>query len=130
MLDHQLNGDLSVISNLGEHGDVGLVPRKTDFWFYGDFPRLEALAGDLEPWGFSVDHWLEEPVGVVLTCETKVDFETFKELTPILVSQAQRHNLNYDGWETFVLKPESEKIEQPKAPKQSLLSKLFGAKKN
>lgn len=129
-LDHQLSGDLGVISNIGEHGDDGLVPRKTDFWFYGDIPSLRALAGDLEPWGFSVDHWLDEPVGVVLTCETKVDFETFKDLTPILVSQAERHDLDYDGWETFVIKPESEMIEQPKAPKQSLLSKLFGAKKN
>jgi hypothetical protein len=130
-LDHQLNGDLGVISNIEKNGDDGLTPRKTDFWFYGDIAALESLVTELGPWGFTVDHWLAEPEGVVLTCNSKVDYETFKEMTPILLAVAERHDVTYDGWETFIINPESAAAAPPEQPKpQSLLSRLFGARKN
>ena len=127
-IERQLNGDLGVISNLEKHGDDGRAVRKTDFWFYDARPALETAAVELQPWGYTVDHWLSDPEGVVLTTNTAVDFETFRNITPVLVGIADRHGLNYDGWETFVVLPESEAA-QPQKPK-SLLSRLFGKKDN
>lgn len=130
-LDRQLNGDLRVISNLQKNGDNGLVPRRTDFWFYGEPARLAFLVEELGPWGYAVDRWLEDPQGVVLFSETSVDFDTFREITPVLVGAAEKHGVEYDGWETFVVRPGIAEPAPATAPKpQSLLSKLFGAKKN
>jgi hypothetical protein len=127
-VEQQLNGDLGVISNLEKHGDDGRAVRKTDFWFYGGRGALEAAAVELQPWGYSIDHWLSDPEGVVLTTDTAVDFETFRDITPVLVEVADRHALNYDGWETFVALPKPHEAE-PQKPK-SLLSRLFGKKDN
>ena len=126
-VDRLLDGDRGVISHLEDSGDDGSVPRKTDFWFYGDSAALAKLAEDLGPWGYAIDHWLDDPEGVVLTGEIPANYETFCEVTPMLVSMAERHGVTYDGWETFVVRPEQEPVEP--AP-QSLLSRLFGAKKN
>ncbi len=129
-IEQQLNGDLGVISNLERNGDDGASARRTDFWFYGQRSDLVALAEELAPWGYSVDRWLDDPEGVVLFTDTSVDFETFRDVTPVLVGTAEKHGVTYDGWETFVVGPgvsEPASTEKPK-PK-SLLSKLFGGKK-
>lgn len=129
--ERQLNGDMSVISNLEKNGDDGITPRKTDFWFYGERASLERVVTELEPWGYSVDHWLDDPEGVVLTTKTAVDFGTFREVTPVLVAAAERQGVTYDGWETFVVRVDLTEPEPPAKPQtKSLLSKLFGAKKN
>ncbi len=130
-IEWQLNGDMAVISNLEKNGDDGATPRKTDFWFYGDKAALDGVVADLTPWGYAVDHWLEDPKGVVLTSETAVDVSAFLDVTPVLVATADKYGVTYDGWETFVVlpsatEPESAVLPQPK----SLLSKFFGAKKN
>lgn len=131
-VDEQLNGDLAVISNLKAHGDNGSVPRKTDFWFYGPTSGLQQVVAELGPWGYIVDHWINDPTGVVLSSETPVDFGSFREVTPVLVATAERHGVTYDGWETLVLQDEPPPTAQPSisAKPKSLLSKLFGAKKN
>ncbi|MFD1787280.1 ribonuclease E inhibitor RraB [Sphingomonas floccifaciens] len=129
--DRQLSGDMSVISNLSKNGDDGTAARKTDFWFYGATNALEALIADLTPWGFAIDHWLDEAEGVVLTTNTAVDLDSFKSLTPVLVATAETHGVKYDGWETFVVSPEAPEPDPIATPQpKSLLSKLFGAKKN
>jgi hypothetical protein len=130
-LDRQLNGDMGVISNLQKNGDDGLVPRRTDFWFYGELEHLASLVEELGPWGYVVDRWLEDPQGVVLFSETSVDFDTFRGITPVLVGAAEKHGVTYDGWETFVVRLGVAEVVPSTAPKpKSLLSKLFGAKKN
>lgn len=129
-VERQLNGDIGVISNLEKNGDDGFASRKTDFWFYGATSALEKIVTDLGPWGYVVDHWLKDPEGVVLTTETPVDLETFREITPVLIATAERHGATYDGWETIVVRDASI-AEPPTPPKpQSLLGRLFGAKKN
>jgi hypothetical protein len=132
-VEQQLNGDVGVISNLESNGDDGTVARRTDFWFYGERAQLEALVAELSPWGYSVDRWLNDSDGVVLFTETPVDFGTFSEVTPVLVGAAEKHGVNYDGWETFVVRPgaaETHPPESESAKPKSLLSRLFGAKKN
>jgi hypothetical protein len=129
-VDRQLNGDLGVISNLQKNGDDGEAPRKTDFWFYGPRPDLERLNAELAPQGYKVDHWLDEPLGVVLTRSMPVDFDTFREVTPVLVAAADKHGVTYDGWETFVIQPTPEASPAQVTQSKSLLSRFFGAKKS
>ena len=130
-VEQQLNDDIGVISNLEKEGDDGRAPRRTDFWFYGDRSRLDEFAAELAPRRYAIDRRLDDPEGIVLYSETAVDFGTFQEITPVLVGAAERHSVIYDGWETFVVRPNSPAPDLPAKPKsQSLLSKLFGAKKN
>ena len=129
-LDRQLNGDRQVIANLQKHGDDGVVPRKIDFWFYGAKNGLDALISDLSQSGYFVDHWLNDPDGVVLTREMPADGEAFYEATPILINAATRRGVEYDGWETFVVKAASLLEPSSNSKLQSLLNKLFGAKKS
>ena len=106
-LERQLNGDQSVIASLQQQGDDGHVPRKTDFWFYGDKQGIASLAAYLKPKGFIVDHALKDPAGVVLSRNMAVDLAEFRSITPSLVEAAYRAGVEYDGWETLVVRPAS-----------------------
>lgn len=129
--ERQLNGDMGVISNLQRNGDDGRTCRKTDFWFYGCRAGLEKLAAELGSWGYSVERWLDEPEGVVLSSVTLVDLDTFREVTPALVVASERHGVVYDGWETLVLQEgATASAQQAIAKPRSLFSKLIGALKN
>jgi hypothetical protein len=102
-LESQLNGDQDVIAGLQKSGDDGQAPRKTDFWFYGRRGSLGSLAANLKAQGFSVDHWLSGPTGVVLSRKMSVDLEAFQALTPVIVRAAEQSGVDYDGWETLVV---------------------------
>ena len=130
-LDLQLNGDREVISNIEKHGDDGTEPRNTEFWFYGDKTGLDFVITDLEHWDVSIERRLTDPEGVVLSCNTSVNFETFSKLTPVLVGVAEKRGVTYDGWETLVLKPGGVP-DLPSVPKKSisLLSRIFGGRQN
>lgn len=127
-LDKQFDGDRSVISNIQKHGDDGATPRKIDFWFYGARPALETLIDRLKVNGFSLDHWVDEPEGVVLSIETSANMNSFGEITPLLVDTAAELSVEYDGWETPVVS-ESSPQSQP-ALKPSLFGRLFGQRKH
>ncbi|WP_339766289.1 ribonuclease E inhibitor RraB [uncultured Pseudosulfitobacter sp.] len=102
-VDIRLDGDRRVIAVLHENGDDGLIPRKTDFWFYGRRGSLTDLADGLAAHGFSVDQWLSGPVGVVLTRDMPVSFPEFYELTPVILDMAERAGVEYDGWQTMLM---------------------------
>ena len=107
-IDIELSADQSVISNLGQNGDDGSAPRKTDFWFYGPRASLDKLAAVLQTHGFSVDHVVTSPEGIVLSRETPVTMATFRSLTPVLINAAQNCGVQYDGWETVVVQPSTQ----------------------
>lgn len=127
-LDHKLNGDMGVISTLAEHGDDGSQARKTDFWFYGERAALGAAADELAAHGFAFSHETENADGVVLSAEIAPNFMTFRTLSPVLLDVAARHGVTYDGWETFVWRPEPPAPE-PSPQSGSFLGRLFGGKK-
>jgi hypothetical protein len=127
-LDIQLDGDRGVIANLEKNGDECVVPRKTDFWFYGARSGLENLVSELARSSYVVDRWLDNPVGVVLAREMPVDFESFTEVTPELVRLAAAHNVTYDGWETFVIRPDEVRPTGDSSHSKSWLKNLFGRK--
>jgi hypothetical protein len=126
-LDKQFNGDRSVIANLQKHGDDGSTPRKIDFWFYGARSALEPLVEQLSGNGFVLDHWLDEPVGVVLTTDASADMRSFGEITPLLVQTAAEFGVEYDGWETLVI---TERPQLEPTSKPSLFGRLFGQRKH
>jgi len=110
-LERQLNGDQDVIAGLQKDGDDGQAPRKTDFWFYGQRGYLGSLAASLKTQGFSVDHWISDPTGVVLSRKMSVDWAAFQALTPVIVRAAEQSGVEYDGWETLVVSQTSKQLE-------------------
>jgi hypothetical protein len=79
------------------------LSRKTHFWFYGKGEALASLAADLEIYGFSIDHWLSDPTGVVLSREMPVDLVSFRSTTPTILKAVEQSGVEYDGWETPVI---------------------------
>lgn len=127
-LDKQFDGDRAVISNLESHEDDGSKARKVDFWFYGQRHSLDKLVKQLAGHDFDIDHWLNDPFGVVLTRFGPADISTFRQITPVLVDAALDCGVEYDGWETLVL---GKNAPAPEVEiKSTLLSKLFGKRKN
>lgn len=132
-VDRQLNGDLGVISNLEKNGDDGLTPRKTEFWFFGEEPKLRNLTEELAAHGYGIEEWLTGPVRVTLSKIMAVDFNTFRTVTPMLVGAAKKYGAEYDGWETLVINSSgspSTGSPEPASKPRSFLNKLFGGKKN
>jgi hypothetical protein len=105
-LDRQLDGDMSVISNLKKEGDLGNVVRRTDFFFIGEESRLKRLASSLTAKGFQISEIPKKPGSIVLYREMAVDFSEFQVLTPSLLEAAKNSGVTYDGWETFVVRAE------------------------
>ncbi len=131
VLDKQLDGDRGVIAALEGHGDIGTVVRKIDFWFYGERIALDSLIADLSDIGLQLDHWIDEPVGIVATAEIPANTAHFRQLTPLLIELSTKHDVNYDGWETFIVKVDDDTVSAPEPEKpKSLFKKLFGQKKN
>ncbi len=127
-IDVQFDGDRKVIATLLEQGDDGSQPRKIDFWFYGDRPRLEKLVQRITSRGFVLDHWIDGPAGVVVSLEAPANFASFADLTPHLVDSADEAGVQYDGWETFVIGHGVPA--QPSKPKPAFFSRFFGQKKH
>lgn len=128
-LDRQLDGDQGVIGALEQNGDQGHFERKIDFWFYGDRAQLEHLLAELQGIGFTLDHWLDEPNGMVASKEAPATMAHFRELTPTLIDLANQHAIDYDGWETFIVTGNEAVTQAVVEPKPtSLFKKLFGQK--
>ncbi len=128
-IDMKLDGDRQVITALEGHGDLAEVPRPIEFFFYGKRGNLEEFVAEARERGFVLDHWIEEPSGVMVTRAMPAEFSDFRELTPYLVEAAARFGIVYDGWGTSIVAAQS-RSEPMAAPKSPRLAKLFGFKKN
>lgn len=124
-LDHRMNGAMQIISNLESHGDDGTAVRPTQFWFYGEKPALNQTAADLAVHGFTIDHWTDEGDGIILNLDTAVDFGTFQGVTARILNVVERHGVDYDGWETAVVRDTAPAPVEPEKPR-SFFKKLFG----
>lgn len=128
-LDKQRNGDQAVIAALQSNGDVGDIARKIDFWFYGDRAALDGILNGLREIGLELDHWLEDPNGLVACSNAPATSAYFRELTPQLVELADIYGVEYDGWETFIVKDDNmSEDESVQTKPKSLFKKLFGPK--
>lgn len=90
VIDMKLDGDRQVLTALEGHGDLADAPRAIEFFFYGERGNLEEFLAEAHERGFALDHWIEEPSGVMVTRTMSAEFSDFRELTPYLVETADR----------------------------------------
>ena len=110
--DWRVINDMQVIEALEEHGDDQSVEREIQHWVY--FPHRE-LKDAFIPWATAAGYAVEETekendsdeYGLVLSHLCKPDLITISSFTLELLEEAKAHGGKYDGWETFVIRPDN-----------------------
>ena len=92
--------DAMVRAALAEHGDSGLTPRHTLFYFYGDDHGLGDLNEVARRAGF-LTRGDEE--SLVLEMTLAVDEASFVSVSAMMQSWAAAFQVDYDGWECAVM---------------------------
>ena len=115
--DWQVIKDLEVIENVERHGDDGMQPRKVDHWIYFD---SKADSVDFVNWAKN-DGFSEEVTDSSVTDDGKycvrlshygtLNIGDISSRTIALRQNAAKHGGDYDGWETFVIKPGKQKVQ-------------------
>ena len=125
ILDARLDNDRRVLSSLESHGDVGDIPRKIDFFFYGERPALEDVAVRLAGTGMVIDHWTnDEGTGLAMAMVAPATFAHFSALTPAILHALQSASVDYDGWGCPVI---ATPIAEPDPrPAPGFMKRLFG----
>jgi uncharacterized protein (TIGR01619 family) len=102
-------GNQQVIDSLEESGDKLEVPRKVEHWlFFSDLKMMKRFIKDIRKEGFSIE---EEPnqvnedgkYTISISRVDSVDLHSINEVTDLLVEISEKHEGEYDGWETFVI---------------------------
>ena len=92
--------DAMVRSALAEHGDSGITPRHTLFYFYGD----DAGLGDLNEVARRAGYIPRgDAESLVLETTMAVDEASFAAVSSMMQSWAAAFQLDYDGWECAVV---------------------------
>ena len=92
--------DAMVRSALAEHGDSGITPRHTLFYFYGDDAGLGDLNEVARRAGFLTRGQDET---TILETTIPVDEASFASVSAMMQSWAAAFQLDYDGWECAVV---------------------------
>lgn len=101
-LEFQDAQDEKVRRSLAEQGDDGATPRLVDFFFYGGDQtalRVAAMQRDFQTRKAEGDR-----PGIVLSRRTSVDSKTLNSLNSQFLDWTSRFHVEYDGWETEVVK--------------------------
>jgi hypothetical protein len=85
---------------LAEHGDSGVTPRHTLFFFHGDDEGLGELNEVARRAGYVTSGDAES---LVLETTMAVDAESFAPVSSMMQSWAAAFQLDYDGWECAVV---------------------------
>jgi hypothetical protein len=100
--------DRDVVSALESHGDVHATPRRVDHWIYLPSKKArEAFIEDVGREGFSVEASVparRRTHAVRVFRTDPVELEHIHDVVMTLVELAEKHDGEYDGWETFVEK--------------------------
>ena len=92
--------DAMVRSALAEHGDSGITPRHTLFYFYGD----DAGLGDLNEVARRAGYITRgDAESLVLETTMAVDEASFAAVSSMMQSWAAAFQLDYHGWECAVV---------------------------
>ena len=92
--------DAMVRATLAQHGDSGVTPRHTLFYFYGDDDALGDLNEVARRAGY-LTRGTEE--SLVLETTMAVDEASFAPVSSMMQSWAAAFQLDYDGWECAVV---------------------------
>lgn len=85
---------------LAAHGDSGVTPRHTLFFFHGDDEGLGELNEVARRAGYVTSGDAES---LVLETTMAVDAESFAPVSSMMQSWAAAFQLDYDGWECAVV---------------------------
>jgi hypothetical protein len=85
---------------LAEHGDSGVTPRHTLFFFHGDDEALGELNEVARRAGYVTSGDAES---LVLETTMAVDAASFAPVSSMMQSWAAAFQLDYDGWECAVM---------------------------
>ena len=85
---------------LAEHGDSGVTPRHTLFFFHGDDEGLGELNEVARRAGYVTSGDAES---LVLETTMAVDAASFAPVSSMMQSWAAAFQLDYDGWECAVM---------------------------
>jgi len=85
---------------LAQHGDSGVTPRHTLFFFHGDDEGLGELNEVARRAGYVTSGDAES---LVLETTMAVDAESFAPVSAMMQSWAAAFQLDYDGWECAVV---------------------------
>jgi hypothetical protein len=85
---------------LAEHGDSGVTPRHTLFFFHGDDEGLGELNEVARRAGYVTSGDAES---LVLETTMAVDAASFAPVSSMMQSWAAAFQLDYDGWECAVV---------------------------
>lgn len=102
-------GDEKVVFNLREAGDKLTEPRRVDHWAYFKSEQdMKRFRNEVVKLGYKVEKTQQNKKAndfiVQFWNNAKVDLETIHPVTSALRKLAAKHNGEYDGWETFVVK--------------------------
>lgn len=92
--------DAMVRASLETHGDSGVTPRHTLFYFYGDDEALGELNEVARRAGYITRGDAES---LVLETTMPVDAASFAPVSSMMQSWAAAFQLDYDGWECAVV---------------------------
>jgi hypothetical protein len=92
--------DAMVRASLETHGDSGITPRHTLFYFYGDDDGLGELNEVARRAGYITRGDAES---LVLETTMPVDAASFAPVSSMMQSWAAAFQLDYDGWECAVV---------------------------
>lgn len=92
--------DAMVRASLETHGDSGITPRHTLFYFYGDDQGLGELNEVARRAGYITRGDAES---LVLETTMPVDAASFAPVSSMMQSWAAAFQLDYDGWECAVV---------------------------
>ncbi|WP_292263842.1 ribonuclease E inhibitor RraB [Brevundimonas sp.] len=92
--------DAMIRAALAEHGDSGITPRHTLFYFFGDDEGLGDLNEVARRAGY-LTRGSED--SLVLETTMAVDEASFAPVSAMMQSWAAAFQLDYDGWECAVV---------------------------
>lgn len=110
----QWMSDRRVVESLERHGDDGSAPREIDHWIhFRSAEDRDRFLSSIEGRGFTVRVAHDEAAGerrhaLQVWRTGPADLESVHRVVMELKSIADGLDADYDGWETFVVKPESE----------------------
>ncbi|HEY1811147.1 MAG TPA: DUF695 domain-containing protein [Kofleriaceae bacterium] len=103
--------DRRLVGVLQEHGDVLATPRRVDHWVY--FETAASRQGFVEGAireGFALESLLDDDAspprfGAQVFRDDHVELDHIHAVVGTLLEIAEEHGGDYDGWETYVVKP-------------------------
>jgi uncharacterized protein (TIGR01619 family) len=115
--DMQSIDNRDAAAGLQRYGDDLSQPRIVTHWaYFAQADDRDAFAREIASGGFELENTDqdsgEQPYGVKIEREDRVDFRSIDKLTLPLYRAALRHNGEYDGWECPVIAANGEE-EQP-----------------